>query len=42
VHGDKREEIKRLVKELEGAAGVKILVADDDGVIYSNKTFKDK
>jgi len=42
VHGDKREEIKRLVKELEGAAGVKVLVADADGVIYSNKEFKDK
>ena len=42
IHGDKREEIKRLVKELEGAAGVKVLVADDDGVIYSNKEFKDK
>ena len=42
IHGDKKAELKRLAKEIEGAAGVKILVADDDGVIYSNKAFKDK
>jgi len=37
IHGDEKEELKRLAKVLEGCAGVKVLIAKDEEVIYANK-----
>lgn len=39
IHGDKKKELQRIAKELEGATGCKLLVALDGEVIHANKEF---